>query len=179
MNIYLILYGLISAALVLGGTVKLHGMGMVIGAVLFFIGGGFLIVTYGMRWFIGEKSLLSDAPVKWPPVLNTCPDFLSFHKRKKASGSTEDVCVDTIGVSMNSNMLKKFPSSGPVDEEDDSYFFPLATTKSDEPSRNKEWCQRAILYGLTWEGITNGESCILPDGKKASPSSGSSDSCQQ
>jgi hypothetical protein len=176
MNIYLILYGLIAGALLLGGTAKLYGMGMVVGAVLFFIGSGFLIATYGLRWFVGEKSLLSNAPVKWPPVMNTCPDFLSLYKRKKANGESEDVCVDTIGVSKNSAMLKRFPTSGPVDNEDDTYFFPLKTSKSDEPSRNKEWCQRAILYGLTWEGITNGESCILPDGKKASPSSGSSDS---
>jgi hypothetical protein len=175
MNIYLILYGLVSAALLLGGTMKLYGMGMVLGAVLFFIGSGFIIMTYGLRWFIGEKSLLSDAPVQWPPVLNTCPDFLSFYKRKKSGGATEDTCVDTVGVSRNANMLKRFPTSGPVDNEDDAYFFPLATAKSDTESRNKEWCQRAILYGLTWEGITNGESCILPDGKKASPSSGSSD----
>jgi hypothetical protein len=85
--------------------------------------------------------------------------------------------VDTTGVSRNPVMLKRFPQSGPVDQEDDSYFFSLATSKSDTASRNREWCQRAIQYGLTWEGITNGESCILPNGKKASPSSGSPDGC--
>jgi hypothetical protein len=177
MNIYLILYGLVSAAVLLGGTMKLYGMGIVVGAVVFFLGSGFLITTYGLRWFIGENSLLSNAPVPWPPVMNSCPDFLSLYKRKKASGSTEDTCVDTTGVSRNPVMLKRFPQSGPVDQEDDSYFFSLATSKSDTASRNREWCQRAIQYGLTWEGITNGESCILPNGKKASPSSGSPDGC--
>ena len=176
MNLYLILYGLISLATLLGGGATLYRMGMTLGAALFVLGAGFLIVTFGLRWFAGEKSLLSDAIVQWPPVMNTCPDFLTYYKRKKTGGSSEDVCIDTIGVSKNGAMLKPFPTSGPA-PDDDKYFFSLKTTASDAAGRNKELCQRAMLYGLTWEGITNGESCILPDGTKASPSSGSGSGC--
>jgi hypothetical protein len=147
-------------------------MGMTLGAGLYGIGGGFLFLMYGLRWFGSDKSILSNAPVKWPPVMNTCPDYLTHYKRKKTNGSTEESCIDTIGVSRNAVMLKRFPMSGKPDD-DDKYFFPLTTTKTDPVERNKELCQRAILYGLTWEGITNGESCILPDGSKSSPSSGS------
>lgn len=176
MNIYLILYSCIALAIFLGGVSFLYGKSMTLGAGLYAIGAGFLLVTYGLRWFGGEKSILSTADVQWPPVINTCPDFLTYYKRKKADGTTEDMCVDTIGVSRNSAMLPRFPTSGSA-PEDDKYFFSLATTKADTAGKNKELCQRAILYGLTWEGITNGESCILPDGSKASPASSSSGSC--
>ena len=176
MNLYLILYGLIALATFIGGISTLYRMGMTFGAVLFGIGAGAVIAMYGLRWFGGEKSILSDATVQWPPVMNTCPDFLTYYKRKKADGTSEDVCIDTIGVSKNAAMLQMFPTSGPAPNDDDKYFFSLKTTASDTVGKNKELCQRAILYGLTWEGITNGESCILPDGLKASPSSGSSGS---
>lgn len=173
MNLYLILYGLIAGAAFLGGVMTLYNMGMTLGAGLYAVGAGFLLVTYGLRWFIGEKSILSDKVVQWPPVMNTCPDFLTYYKRKKADGSSEDTCIDTIGVSRNPAMLQRFPSSGPAPNDDDKYFFSLKTASSESAAKNQELCQRAILYGLTWEGITNGESCILPDGSKASPSSGS------
>jgi hypothetical protein len=171
MNIYLILYGLIALAALMGGVSTLYGMGMSIAAGLYAVGAGFLLVTYGLRWFAGEKSILSGAKVQWPPVINTCPDFLTYYKRKKSDGTSEECCIDTIGVSRNSAMFQRFPSSG-VAPEDDKYFFSLKTTKADVAGRNQELCQRAILYGLTWEGITNGESCIFPDGSQVSPSSG-------
>lgn len=173
MNLYLILYGLFALAALLGGISKLYGMGMTLAAGLYGIGALFLFVTYGLRWFGSEKSILSNSPVKWPPVMNTCPDYLTFYKRKNTDGSTEDTCIDTIGVSRNS-MLKRFPNSGAPPLDDDRYFFQLNTTKTDPVERNKELCDQAKLYGLTWEGITNGESCILPDGTKSTPSSGSS-----
>jgi hypothetical protein len=174
MNLYLILYGLIALAALIGGTVKFYQMGLTLGAGLYAVGAGFLLVTYGLRWFAGEKSILSDAVVQWPPAMNTCPDFLTYYKRKKADGTSEETCIDTIGVSRNSAMLQRFPMNGPA-PDDDKYFFPLKTAASDA-AKNQELCQRAILYGLTWEGITNGESCILPDGTKVSGSSGSSGS---
>lgn len=176
MNLYLILYGLIAFAVLLGGTSSLYGMGMTLGAGLYALGAGFLLVIYGLRWFAGEKSILSGATVQWPPVMNTCPDFLTYYKRKKSDGSSEECCIDTIGVSRNATMFQRFPSKGPAPTED-KYFFSLKTTKSDTTGRNQELCQRSILYGLTWEGITNGESCILPDGAKVSPSSGSGSGC--
>lgn len=173
MNLYLILYGLIALAALLGGVTTLYRMGMTLAAGLYAVGAGFLLVTYGLRWFGGEKSILSDATVQWPPVMNTCPDFLTYYKRKKADGSSEDACIDTLGVSRNPAMLQPFPANGPAPNDDDKYFFSLKTASSETAAKNQELCQRAILYGLTWEGITNGESCILPDGSKASPSSGS------
>ena len=71
MNIYLILYGLIALAALMGGVSTLYGMGMSIAAGLYAVGAGFLLVTYGLRWFAREKSILSGAKVHCPPVINT------------------------------------------------------------------------------------------------------------
>lgn len=175
MNLYLILYGLVSLAVLLVGVSTLNGMGMSLGAGIYGVGALAILFIYGMRWFGSDKSILSNTPVPWPPVMNTCPDFLTYYKRKKADGVIEETCIDTIGVSKNGG-IKPFPvgKSVPTDEK---YYFSLKTTKSDVAGRNQELCQRAIINGLTWEGITNGESCIRPDGKTTSPSSGSSSGC--
>ena len=170
MNLYLILYGLIALAAWLIGVSKLYGMGMTLGAALYGVGTGFLLVTYGLRWFGSDKSILSNAKVQWPPVMNTCPDFLTYYQRVKADGSKEDTCIDTLGVSRNPAALKRWPTDQSVPTED-TFYFSLTTIKTDAAGKNQELCQRAILNGLTWEGITNGESCILPDGSKTAPPS--------
>jgi len=166
-NIYLWIYVIIAIGIVIGGTYKLYGMGKSLGALLFFIGSLFLCITYGIRWFGTKSSLFSNTPVQWPPTINTCPDFLTYYKRSKLDGTVEESCIDLVGVSKN-GVLKPFPkiTSGPADSapSGDDYYFSLTTSSSDPVKKNNELCQRAITNGLTWEGITNGESCINPDG---------------
>jgi hypothetical protein len=94
-------------------------------------------------------------------------------------GTTQDTCVDLIGVSKNGS-IKVFPdvkkTSNVVPTSDD-YYFVLATKSSDAGAKNAELCARAMAAGLTWEGITNGESCITPAGPVAPSSSGGGSSC--
>jgi hypothetical protein len=170
MNIYLILYGLVALAALAAGYMKLNEMKMSLGSGLFVLGGALLLIAYGLRWFGAENSILAQRTVEWPPVINTCPDYLTHYTRTK-NGKKEEACVDTVGVSRN-GILARFPSSGPAPDEE-KYFFSLTTTSKDESARRKELCDRAILNGLTWEGITNGESCILPDASQDSGASGS------
>ena len=77
-----------------------------------------------------------------------------------------DMCIDMIGVSRNGGVTKfTNPTSPPP--HGDACYFPLKTA-SDEPTKKRaELCRRAMSLGLTWEGITNGESCLTPDGKPA------------
>jgi len=169
MNIYLILYGLVALAALATGYMKLKNMGMSLGSGLFVLGGSLLLIAYGLRWFGAEGSILAQRTVEWPPVINTCPDYLTHYTRTK-NGKKEEACVDTVGVSRN-GILARFPSSGPAPDEE-KYFFSLTTASKDESARRKELCDRAILNGLTWEGITNGESCILPDASQDGKASG-------
>lgn len=170
-NIYLGIYIIAAIFIIAGGSFKIYGMDQGLGALLFFIGSLTIFIIFGIKWFGSQSSLFSKAPVSWPTVINTCPDYLVFYNRKTNDGSSQDNCIDLVGVSKN-GALKKFPSSGD-EPTDDTYYFSL-TTKSSEPAlRKAELCQRAISMGLTWEGITNGESCITPDGPIA-PSGGGS-----
>jgi hypothetical protein len=159
-NIYLGIY--IVAALLIGGggTFKLYGMGQSIAAFLFFVGALALFIIYGMRWFGGQDSIFSKTPVSWPPTINTCPDYLMYYSRVMPDGTTQDACIDTIGVSKNGT-LSIFPKDE-VPPQKDEFYFSLVTKSSDPEARKAELCQRAITYGLTWEGITNGESCVVP-----------------
>jgi hypothetical protein len=167
-NIYLGIYIVVALLVVYTGVTKLNGMNQSIGAGIFFFGALIIFFVFGTKWF-GKGSPFSETPGQWPPTLNTCPDYLTFYSRKMSDGSTQDSCIDMIGVSKN-GALKVFPKGGDAPTSDE-YYFSLAAKNSSQSGRNQELCQRAIGMGLTWEGITNGESCITPAGPVA-PSGG-------
>jgi len=144
-------------AVLIGGTYKIKGYGYNITAIMFAVGGLIIFILFGIKWF-SKNALFSKTPVSWPPMTNTCPDYL-IHYGRKVGNVIQDTCIDTIGVSKN-GALKLFPKGG-AQPADDNYYFTLATTKSDPVGKIKELCERAIISGLTWEGITNGESCII------------------
>jgi hypothetical protein len=161
-NIYMGIFIVIAIAVIAGGTYKLYDMGIMVSAFFYFGGTLALFIIYGIRWF-STNSIFAKTPGSWPPTLNSCPDYLTYFARPQADGTTKKTCIDTIGVSKNGS-LKVFPIGGGPEPTTDDFYFSLDTTRSDPAARNAELCQRAMTMGLTWEGITNGESCILPDG---------------
>jgi hypothetical protein len=176
-NIYLGIYIIAAILIIAGGSFKVYNSGQIIGTILFFAGAIAVFVIFGIRWFGDASGIFSKTPVSWPPINNTCPDYLVYYGRKMPDGSSQDTCIDTIGVSKN-GALKIFPKGkNPSDiPTDNDYYFSLATKSSDPVQRKAELCQRAISFGLTWEGITNGESCVTPAGPVA-PSGGGSGGC--
>jgi hypothetical protein len=156
---------------------KLNNMGNMYGAIFFGIAAIVLFIIYGLRWFGADNSIFASTPVDWPPYINTCPDYLTYFEHTKADGSKQKTCIDTIGVSRNS-ALKLFPKDGD-EPQDPPYYFDLATTASDQAGKRKEYCQRAITAGLTWEGITNGESCVNPDGSTSGAGGSGTVVCRQ
>ena len=171
-NIYILIYVVVALFIIFYGSYKLHGNNQSQSAIIFFIGSLILFIIFGIKWF-GDKGSLSKTPVSWPPTINTCPDYLLYYKRKTKNGF-EDTCIDTIGVSKKGT-LEIFPKE--TIPSDDKYYFSLITRSSDPAARNTELCKRTITYGLTWEGITNGESCITSDGPVTPSDAGGSDNC--
>lgn len=159
-NMWMIIYIIAALAVGLMGLTYFLSNRQYIAAILFFIGALTLMILFGMSWFEGDNSVFSDKPKQWPPYINTCPDYLTYFKRTKA-GQKIDTCVDRIGVSKN-NKLTLFPADGNVDQNNDAFFYPLATTNSDANKKIAELCARTVEYGLTWEGVTDGESCFTP-----------------
>jgi len=164
-NIYLGIYIVTAIIVVAGGAFSLNKNQNTIGAILFFIASLIIFIVFGLKWF-SPGSALSETPVSWPPQINTCPDYLVYYNRAMPDGTTEGSCIDLIGVSQNGS-LKIFPKdANPVPTTPD-YYFSLQTKSSDSNGKNAELCQKAISFGLTWEGITNGESCISSGGPVA------------
>lgn len=182
-NIYLAIYIIVALAVCAGGTYKIYGIKQQLSAFIFFLGASIAFIIFGMKWF-NEEGTFAKTPVPWPTVINTCPDFLTYYKRPELTADTSpqagetytifgDTCIDTVGVSKDGplHLLKVPDPSKPP--KDDKYYFSLKTNATDNDGRKGELCTRAIQYGLTWEGITNGESCISNDGTATvTPSSG-------
>jgi hypothetical protein len=164
MNIYLIIYVIVALGLCAGGSYKLNQLEQPLATVIYFLGSLFFLVVYGLRWFGDDSSIFANTPAEWPPVINTCPDYLTYYKRAKSNGTFQDTCIDLIGVSTNGT-LKVFPknSNAPTD---DNFYFDATGINNFKENRNV-LCQRAMSAGLTWEGITNGDSCVNPDGSVA------------
>jgi hypothetical protein len=169
-NIYLGGYIIFSIWILVYGPYKLFNeMNLPIAALIFFIFSLILLIVFGIKWF-NPTGPFSKTPVSWPPMINTCPDFLIYYNRVMPDKTNQDTCIDTIGVSKN-GALSVYPQTGvPTDNK---YYFPLVTKSTDKVARNAELCKNAIAYGLTWEGITNGEGCVGSDGKVSGVASGS------
>jgi len=166
-NIELVIFIVVAVLIVLGGTYQLYSMQMGYGALLFFAGTLYVFILYGQRWF-GAKGLLSLPSGSWPPIINTCPDYLTYYQRT-VNGTKIDTCVDILGISKNAALTRFDPNQG--DQNDDTAFFTLTSTSTDATGKKTELCQRAIAMGLTWEGVTNGDGCVSStDGSVTAPS---------
>ncbi len=162
---FLILYIFLTIIIGIGGTTMLFQSGRVLAALLFFVGSILLFVFYGLRWFEGDKASGDTTP--WPPVVNTCPDYLTFFKRKTSTGKLQNTCIDTMGISKKPGVLAIWPAgtnpeNAPLDEK---YYFNIDFGISSIPDLNTARCEAAIQAGLTWEGITDGEVCTYKGAK--------------
>jgi len=165
-NIQLGIYIIVAIVTILGGSYKFYRESQTIAALLFLIGTLAIFIVFGQKWF-SSNAIFSKTPVSWPPIINTCPDYLVYYKRRKGGNVTEDTCIDLIGVSKDAS-IKVFPKDQlfPTDPKQpsppsDDYYFSITTTTTSEDARKKELCDRAKSKKLTWEGITNGESCTI------------------
>jgi len=165
MNIWEIIFIIVSILICVGGTVYFSTNGQYIGMVLYLIGAILVLVVYGLLWF-GPSGQYNQPAQPWPPIINTCPDYLTYYRRNN-NGAMSDTCVDRIGVSKNAS-ISVYPPGGNVDTND-IYFFTLQKGES-----RADLCGRVINAGLTWEGVTDGESCFQQGTGTASGPAGSS-----
>ena len=97
-NWYLVLYIILSVIFVFYGTTSIYSTGQIRG-VIFGIGTSLVLIYYGLRWFGTPKVEVKN----WPPVINMCPDFLTFVPNIKSGQTTTPGCVDLLGVSASTN----------------------------------------------------------------------------
>ena len=156
MNFVLILYILFSIAVGAGGTYYLVKSDRTLGAFLYFIGAVLILTFYGLRWFSSDALNVSRFPSKsWPPIVNACPDFLTYYERNVGStGRKEAICVDMIGVGEGG--IQKLTDVANV--FNDNFVFRLHNDKKGA-DRMRALCQECRMKKVTWEGVYDGVSC--------------------
>jgi hypothetical protein len=155
MNFAFIAYIFFSIAVGLSVPMYLYNSQRMMSAIITLILFIFVFIFFGVRWF-STGNVVGTYTGSWPPLINTCPDYLVYFKK-----GTMDTCIDLIGVNRSNGAL--FPWS-----QDDSTsnppsntnkYFPFIYKAGMSQSQLKVLCDSAQKLGLTWEGITNGESC--------------------
>jgi len=173
MNYYLLIYIFLCIGIGLGGTAFLYQSGRTISAVTYLIGSILVFVFFGLRWFEYSESPWNAK--QWPPVINTCPDYLVYYARPTADGKTTPTCVDPLGVSLRTDALRKW--TGVPQTDNDAFYFSLTFTEAPGTALLNAQCQRALDKGVAWEGITDGETCYKYNPPTSPGTSGNSAEC--
>jgi hypothetical protein len=152
-NWFMIVYIVGSIIGLVYGTNKVYATGQTRG-VLFAIGALIVLVYFGLRWF-GNRIRL---PRNWPPVINMCPDYLTYV-------SSAPGCVDMLGVSRSSSGITKTKQSevasirkGNMQKLFEYTSEDVAAAKTVEDL--KQICDRCRSAGVTWEGVWDGDTCV-------------------
>lgn len=152
-------------------TAFLAQTGRGIGAVAFLIGAILVFVFFGLRWFnYGTDPLANKS---WPPIINTCPDYLVYVERTK-NGKQIGSCVDPLGIS--TGPLQRWTYSGSMSAPgapiDGTMFFDLDFGITDPVLLLQAQCQRCQEKGVTWEGVYDGDSCYTQNALAAATAAG-------
>lgn len=152
------LYVIVSILFIIGASFKLYPLGMP-RTVIFAIGAILISGFYGYRWFYSNASSTTDI---WPPVINTCPDYLTYVG--SLPGSNRPGCVDMLGVSKNGGLLKVLPSEISASTglgANKVFIYTSAEVKRATTAQElKPICDACVRAGITWEGVYDGDSCV-------------------
>ena len=151
----MLIYIFLCIGIGLGGTAFLYQSGRAVSAIVFLLGSVMVFFFFGLRWFSAEQNPYTSK--LWPPVINTCPDYLVYYARPTADGSTAPTCVDPLGISRKPAELMKWSGAPTTDNE--AYYFSLTFTEAPGLALRNAQCERAMAKGVSWEGITDGETC--------------------
>ena len=163
----LLMYIFVCVAILVGVPIQLYRGGRDLVAVLVFIGTLIISIFFGIRWF--DKLGGGDTGNKWPPVINTCPDYLTYFKRTttSASGSTstKNTCIDLMGVSKKPAILKPWGANSISNPPlDDGFYFNIDFVTKQDITKLEQMCEAALNAGVSWEGVTDGISCTATSG---------------
>lgn len=156
MDYLFLLYILVSVGIGIGGPYLLVQTERTLSAFLFFVGAVLILTFYGLRWFKGDSLKTPERKAtQWPPVVNTCPDFLTLTTVGTGTAARR-ACVDLVGVSTGG--LMKTTSLQQVNEDKAEYIFNLFDNLRGQERINR-LCQECKDKGVTWEGVYDGVSC--------------------
>jgi len=152
-NWYFLTYIIFSILFLVYGTQKLNSTGQM-RAITFAIGTFLVLLYFGNRWFGSSNK----KPKNWPPIINMCPDYLTYVPSLPG-------CVDLLGVTTGSAGITKVnPSemnSLKLSNSNKVFEFTSADIKAaTTASELQAICDRCQNAGVTWEGVYDGEVCV-------------------
>jgi len=167
-NWYMILYVIASAFFLVYGTSNVYSTGQIRG-IIFGIGAGLVLVYFGLKWF-GTVQVKNKS---WPPVINMCPDYLTYIPDIKSSASSTTTvpgCVDFLGVTTSTNAASAFIKVEPIQSSINALNASMTTKvfkytslhikNANSASDLQPICDACQNAGLTWEGVYDGDSCV-------------------
>ena len=150
MDYLFLLYMFTSGIFMTGGAFYLFTTGRPILGGLFFIGTLLAAVLFGFRWFLPSGDLNKPSSGAWPPIVNSCPDFLSLYVVDNKA-----VCIDTLGIGKPGGLTKWTDPT----QTSDQYIFNLFTNLTGN-DRAKKLCEECEKKKVTWEGVYDGSTCL-------------------
>jgi hypothetical protein len=153
-NYWYVFYILFSIVVVAGGSYSLYSSETLGKTIIYAVGASLVMVFFGMRWF-GNIPAKSNV---WPPTINTCPDYLTHN----GTG-----CVDYLGVSSKVGGFAKSTKTTVQYFGGSQAPGPFTSTtvntaiRAGDTGRLQEICNACSNGGLTWEGIYDGDTCIV------------------
>jgi hypothetical protein len=165
-NWYLFAYVIFSIIFLVYGTMKVYSTGEIRG-IIFAIGTFLVLLYFGLRWFGTPRSKIDN----WPPIINTCPDYLTYipSSIKTASGATTTVpgCVDMLGITSSSStnkLIKVATTEIPnLNQTMTTKVFRYTSADVKAATTIEELqpiCNACQTGGLTWEGVYDGDTCV-------------------
>jgi len=152
-NWYMVAYILGSIIGLVYGTNYIYSTGQTRG-VIFAIGALIVLVYFGFRWF-GSKI---EKPKNWPPIINMCPDYLTYVPELPG-------CVDMLGVTTNPAGLQKINPSEMktlvINNSQKVFEYTSKDVKNAKvASELQAICDRCRSAGVSWEGVYDGDVCV-------------------
>jgi hypothetical protein len=133
--------------------------------IIFAVGCFLVLLYFGLQWFGG----INKHSTKWPPSINTCPDYLTYN-------STVSGCVDFLGVTTGSgaNSIQKIklsdigtsrlPSTTQLPKVFKKTSADVINASTD--AELQAICELCSQAGITWEGVWDGDNCTAIKVKK-------------
>jgi hypothetical protein len=152
-----IAYIFISIVIGLGSFKILSDMDRFWSAIISLILFTLIFFFFGSRWFKSDGTSFFRYEGAWPPMINMCPDYLVYFKNGQ-----QDTCIDLVGVNRG-GALKPWTKDDSAQNppRDGAKYFPYVYRPGMPEDKLKQLCIAAQEAGLTWEGITNGDSCTF------------------
>jgi hypothetical protein len=156
MNYLFLFFIFATAVLIIGGTFSLFSGGKTVLGSIYFLSTLIAAIVFGLRWFQPSGDLNKPTVSSWPPVINTCPDFLTLYN----VGGTS-YCIDTIGIVKPGGITQWTDPT----QTDTKYLFNLFLDLTGT-ARAKALCEECNTKLVTWEGVFDGATCMNVDPPK-------------